>query len=107
MVIDNPRSNLSSEMSNDCDAMASTAPDDAIPFSVPMTKGCKAMPADEAGVTATSACALYIGVCISARTTAPSVTAAVISTIQAQCLSSTRDHVMFPPPLRGGVHKAQ
>ena len=106
--MDNPRSNLSSGMSKDCDAIASTAPDDAIPFSVPMTKGCKAMPADDAGETATTACALYIGICISDRTTAPTVTASVINRIQTQCLRSTRGHdLMVGPPRRDAVPIAQ
>src|ERR1700674_47024 len=90
MLIAKPRRNRLSGMSNDCDAIESTAPDEATPFSVPRMKGV-ALPADAGGVTATSACALYIGVCISEGTAAPAVTTAVISTIHDQCLSSRRD----------------
>src|ERR1700687_5276744 len=91
MLIAKPRRNRLSGMSNDCDAIESTAPDEATPFSVPRMKGV-ALPADDGGVTATSACALYIGGCISERIDAPAVTTAVISTIHEPCLSSRREH---------------
>ena len=49
MLIDKPRCNSSSERNSNSDAIDSTAPDDAIPFSVPITKGCRALPVDDAG----------------------------------------------------------